>query len=458
MYAVIDLETTGGRADKDRITEIAIVLHDGAKRVGEFTSLINPERPIPPYITDITGISDAMVADAPRFYEVARQVVELTDGCIFVAHNVNFDYSFLREEFKRLAYSYEREKICTVRMSRLLMPGLPSYSLGPLCQRLGIPNRARHRAKGDADATVQLLEHLITLQPTLTKVQKPVKDPFAGLPNGIDRKNLSLLPEDPGLYFFHDVGGKVLHVNASRNIRQSALKELQQLGKSVSKASFGPDDLSEVTWELTGNELLALLRLEAEQSRLEPESKAAKTKATAKFGAFSYLDQRGYLRLYVDKLQKGKKAFGEFGTDGDARAALEARIRRHQLCPQLSGLESGTGACSWHSADSDKCSGACLGLENAAAYNARLEAALQGLGLPHPAFFWLGEGRSLDEIAVIGIEQGQLLGFAYLDAAQPWEDPSLVKSLLQPLPTTDAARQTLRQYLAKNKIAKLVPF
>lgn len=459
MYAVIDLETTGGRADQDRITEIAIVLHDGHERVGEFTSLINPERPIPPYITDITGISDAMVAGAPRFYEVARQVVELTDGCIFVAHNVNFDYSFLREEFKRLAYTYDREKLCTVRMSRVLMPGLPSYSLGPLCSRLGIPNHARHRAKGDADATVLLLEHLMTLQPNLgSGTQKPLKDPFSALPKGIDRKRLAILPEDPGVYFYHDGIGKVLQVNASRNIRQAVIKELQQWQKLGDKAPIDLESLCDVTWELTGNELLALLRLDAEQSKLETEGAATKRKAAGKFGVIAYQDQRGYLRLYVDKMTKGKAGFGEFATEGDAKAALEARIRRHRLCPQLSGIESGSGSCSWNDGGAGTCSGACTATEPAATYNDRLLHALEGLGLPHPAFFWLGEGRTRDEITVICIEKGELIGYAHLDATQGWEDPELVKNLLQPLPATEISRNTLRQYLSKNKISKLVPF
>jgi DNA polymerase III subunit epsilon len=459
MYAVIDLETTGGYAGQDRITEVAIVIHDGQRIVDEFTSLVNPECRIPPYITEITGISNEMVATAPRFYEIAKEIVTLTDGCIFVAHNVNFDYSFLREEFKRLAYNYEREKLCTVRLSRSLIPGLPSYSLGPLCQRLGIPNHARHRAKGDVDATVMLLERLIQLQPGLGKERTPIRDPFAGLPSHLDRKNLSLLPEDPGLYFFHDAGGKTLAVSASRNIRQAALKELHQLSKVGSKAApLDIQNVCEVTWELTGNELLALLRLENERHRAAIEEKAARTRVAGKFAAYTYQDQRGYMRLYIDKLQKGRVAFGEFASEADARAALEARLRRHQLCPQLGGLEAGTGACSWSGFVEGVCLGACTGQEGAGAYNARLEEALQGLGLPHPAFFWLGQGRSHDEIAVIGIEHGQLLGFAYLDATHGWDDPQEVKSLLQPIPASEGVHRTFRQYLSKNKWTKLVPF
>ena len=457
MYAVIDLETTGGSATKDRITEIAIVVHDGERIVREFSTLINPERKIPAYITDITGITDAMVSSAPKFYEVAKEVVELTDGCIFVAHNVNFDYSFLREEFSRLAYTYDRERLCTVRMSRQLIPGLPSYSLGRLCNYLGIPIHARHRAKGDVDATVLLLEKLIQRQPNLGKsLARPTKDPFAGLPSGIDRKSLALLPEQPGLYYFHDAGGKVVHVNASRDVRLSALKELQQLSKSKTKADIDPDILCEITWELTGTEILALLRLEGEREKLLPES-VMKAKSLGKFGVYAYDDQRGYRRLFVDKLQKGKASYGQFATDADARAALEARLRKYGLCRQLGGLETGAGACTWHGKDGG-CVGTCIGLEAAQAYNERLQACIQGLGFPHPAFFMLGDGRVHDEIGVIGIENGQLLGYAFLDASQVWDDSESVKGLLKPLPTSETAQHVLRQFLAKNHRTKLVPF
>ncbi len=459
MYAVIDLETTGGSAANDRITEIAIVVHDGERIVREFSTLVNPERRIPAYITDITGISDDMVASAPRFYEIAKEVVELTDGCIFVAHNVGFDYGFLREEFSRLAYTYQRERLCTVRMSRTLMPGLPSYSLGRLCAYLGIEIHARHRAKGDVDATVLLLERLITLQPTLGASQrKPARDPYAALPQGIDRKCLAALPEDPGMYFFHDAAGAVIHVNASRNIRLTALKELQQIGKAKGNDKLQPEQLCDVTWELTGNELLAQLRLEEERAKLAAATGSLKEKVIGKCGVFAYQDQRGYLRLYIDKLQKGKVSYGQFANEGDAKAALEARLRKHGLCALLGGLESGSDACSWVGEGTDGCAGACTGKESADAYNERLLAGIQGLGFPHPAFFLLGDGRAHGEIAVIGIEHGQLLGFAYLDEAQGWDDPLWVKSLLKPLQSTESTRQVLRQYLAKNLRSKLVPY
>ncbi len=161
MYAIIDIETTGGSAKSSKITEIAVFVHNGQKITGSFTSLINPEQKIPWYITRLTGISNEMVANAPKFYEVAKKIVELTAGKIFVAHNVSFDYSFVKEEFKQLGYDFQRKTLCTVQMSRKLLPGHKSYSLGKLCGDLNIVLNGRHRAAGDARATVELFELLL---------------------------------------------------------------------------------------------------------------------------------------------------------------------------------------------------------------------------------------------------------------------------------------------------------
>lgn len=161
MYAVVDIETSGGRAQIDRITEIAIYIHDGEKIVDEFSTLINPEVYIPSFITRLTGINNEMVANAPKFYEIAKKIVLMTEGHLFVAHNAPFDYRFIQEEFKRLGYNYQRQTMCTVRMSRKIIPGMGSYSLGNLCQSLGIALNNRHRAAGDALATTKLLELLL---------------------------------------------------------------------------------------------------------------------------------------------------------------------------------------------------------------------------------------------------------------------------------------------------------
>lgn len=166
MFAIIDIETCGGKFNfpNGRITEICILIHDGLSVVEKFTTLVNPECNISPIYTNITGITNQMVADAPKFHQIAKHIHRLTDERIFVAHNVSFDYNFVKGEFASLGFNFEREKLCTVQMSRKLLPGHKSYSLGNLCQSLGIPNNSRHRAEGDAEATAQLFDLLLQMK------------------------------------------------------------------------------------------------------------------------------------------------------------------------------------------------------------------------------------------------------------------------------------------------------
>lgn len=161
MYAIVDIEGTGGNPKKDRITEIAIFIHNGQRVIEQYCTLINPETSISPFIAALTGISDDMVAEAPKWYEVAAKIDELTKGRVFVAHNVRFDYSFVSNEFKRMGARYQRKQLDTVRLSRIILPGLTSYSLGRLCQQVGIPIEHRHRAFGDGAATAELFNVLL---------------------------------------------------------------------------------------------------------------------------------------------------------------------------------------------------------------------------------------------------------------------------------------------------------
>jgi len=161
LFAIIDIETTGNSAKYGKITEIAIYQHNGEKITGSFSTLINPEMDIPFFITRLTGIDNQMVKNSPKFYQVAKKIVEMTVGHVFIAHNVHFDYNFIKEEFKRLGYNYWCKKLCTVQLARKLLPGYKSYSLGNLCAELNIEINGRHRAAGDALATVKLFEILL---------------------------------------------------------------------------------------------------------------------------------------------------------------------------------------------------------------------------------------------------------------------------------------------------------
>ena len=203
MYAVVDIETTGKGYHRQKITEISIIIFDGKQIVNEFTSLVNPQQQISTFITNLTGITNAMIRNAPLFATIANKVAEITKGCIFVAHNVNFDYNIIKDEFKNIGLDFKRKKLCTVRLSRKIMPNLRSYSLGSICALEQIPINGRHRAKGDAEATVELFKRLIQRDKTFViNSFLNAKSKQATLPPLLDKKIVDNLPETAGVYYF----------------------------------------------------------------------------------------------------------------------------------------------------------------------------------------------------------------------------------------------------------------
>jgi DNA polymerase-3 subunit epsilon len=224
LYAVVDIETTGNGHKGQKITEISIFIFDGKVVVDEFTSLVNPEQNIPPFITNLTGITNAMVRYAPKFYEIARKVEEITKDTIFVAHNVNFDYNIIKDEFKNLGFDFKRKKLCTVRLTRKIMPGLRSYSLGNICADENIPINGRHRAKGDAEATTELFRRLIERDDKfiINSFLNP-KSRQATLPPLLDKKVVDNLPETFGVYYFKNTAKEIIYVGKANNIKQRVI-------------------------------------------------------------------------------------------------------------------------------------------------------------------------------------------------------------------------------------------
>ena len=211
MYAIVDIETTGGNFKNGRITEIAIYRHDGEKIVDEFVSLVNPECYIPEYITQLTGISNQMVQKAPSFPQIARRVLDMTADAVFVAHNATFDYNFIRAEFSSLGFDFVRPNLCTVKMSRKLLPGHASYSLGNLTQALGITIQGRHRAGGDAYATVQLFNILLRKNGGLFLKDDPYQEfCFDSLHSALSPDQLKSLPTLSGIFYLYNENGDVL--------------------------------------------------------------------------------------------------------------------------------------------------------------------------------------------------------------------------------------------------------
>ncbi len=255
-YSIIDIETTGGRSGSNKITEIAIINIDDGIITDTYSTLINPERNIPWAITQLTGIDNDMVADAPKFYEVAKKIVELTKDRIFVAHNVFFDYNFIKYEFSELGYQYKRAKLCTVRLARKHLPGHKSYSLGKICADLQIPIEGRHRALGDATATTKLFKMILEKEDNPPLIEEDSKK--IALPAKLERAEYENLPTKPGVYFFYDEAGVLLYIGKSKEIKKRVSSHFRPDIKRSRDLEL-KNRIAKVTYTETGNELAALL-------------------------------------------------------------------------------------------------------------------------------------------------------------------------------------------------------
>ncbi len=458
-YAIIDVETTGGMARYERVTEIAIVVHDGDSVVDTFSTLINPERSIPWSITQLTGITDEMVAHAPRFYEVAKQIVELTENAIFVAHNVSFDYNFIREEFARLGYTYTRKQLCTVRLSRKVFPGLASYSLGNLKRHFGIYAEKSHRALDDTLATVQIFERILAAQQGVDSVKTLVNHGIreTKLPQNITLERLHAAPESCGVYYLHDERGEVIYVGKSLNIRKRLFEHFADQTPKGEKLRAGVADFS---FEITGSELVALLLESAEIKRLQPVINRALRLRNYSGTIFTYTDQNGYRCLAAGKRTKRNaqklEVVADFPQLESARAFLDSILRQFQLCGRLCNLDFHEHACFHYTIK--KCLGACVGEEPAEAYNERVNGALEMLfrGLSG-SFFLLEKGRHDSEQAVVAVRDGQYLGFGFIDASNAYGTEDLLEAVRLPYSDHDAAR-IIRGYMEGRKPLRKVGF
>ena len=268
MYAILDIETTGGKFNEEGITEIAIYKFDGHQVVDQFISLVNPEREIQQFVVKLTGINNKMLKNAPKFYEVAKRIVEITKDCIIVAHNSAFDYRILRTEFNRLGFDFQRNTLCTVELSKQLIEDQPSYSLGKLTRSLGIPITDRHRANGDALATVQLFKLLLEKDTKKSIIQNSIKY-FDGR---LDKERLnSLIDEIPrvqGVYYIHDTSGKVIFIGKGKNIKY----EINNLFiKTTKRAVKVQERATTVSYDKTGNELFTRLKYYLELDSISPK-------------------------------------------------------------------------------------------------------------------------------------------------------------------------------------------
>lgn len=456
MYAIIDIETTGGNPYRDKITEIAVFIHDGENVVREYHSLINPERRIPPFITRMTGITDEMVARAPRFFEIAKDLVELTKDTIFVAHNASFDYNFIRNEFKNLGFDFNRDHLCTVKLSRKLLPGKQSYSLGRLCQELNIRIDSRHRAAGDALATVKLFELLLQEYPggVLNGIPGTIQSSRAINP-ALSEEKLNALPMKTGVYYFFNDKDEIIYIGKSKSIRQRVISHFQSMKSQKALEMAG--QVCRVDYEETGSELAALLLESEEIKRHQPLFNRRQRRNFFNYGLYSFKDAEGYLNLKIDKNNDGQTPHTSFSNKEMGRQFLFKLVEQFSLCQNLSGLFPTSGACFQYAVK--QCRGACLGIEPPYSYNQRVHEALEIASMPSQNMIIVDKGRHYGEKFLVLVEGGRFSAEGYAEPGQLQAmTPAHLESILKPASDNRDARLIISGFVRNKRVEKVIPF
>lgn len=413
MYAIVDIETTGGYAENHRITEVAIYHHDGLQITDVFHTLINPGRNIPYYITGLTGITTEMVFNAPPFEEIADEIHQRLHGKVFVAHNVHFDYSFLKKELEQVGINLQSKKLCTVKLSRKIIPGLRSYSLGSLAESLGVEITNRHRAGGDAAATAKIFDYLLKRDHDghiLKALKRNAGDTI--LPPNLPKEEFDKLPALPGVYYFLNAHGNVIYVGKAINIKKRIAGHFAGDAREWSRSKIR-NEIHHITYELTGNELIALILESQEIRRLWPKYNQAQKFRVEEWGIFNYEDRNGYLRFSANVVTRGARPLIRFSTKGEAWNFLWEKVREFDLCPKLSGLQVSKGLCFDY--QSGACHGGCMGIEAPDLYNERAHAAILSFHAQGETVAIIGRGRNIEEQSLVLVEKGAYVGFGFCD-------------------------------------------
>lgn len=443
IYTIIDVETTG---QGNRMTEISIFKYDGTTVIDEFTSLVNPNSFIPQHITALTGIDNAMVADAPVFADVANEILSITENAIFVAHNVNFDYNVISGEFKRVGMEFMRKKLCTVRLSRKLIPGHKSYSLGKICKALDINLVDRHRARGDAEATVILFE-LLLKQPNATEVftdflNKNSRE--ATLPPNLPKATFEALPHKAGIYYFKDKKGKIIYVGKAKDLKKRVLSHFYSKTK---KAQDMVRETGDIDFEISGSELIALLMEDAAIKHHFPVYNKVAKRTIQSFSIFSYEDRKGILHLASNKGRLVPNPIITFYNVRDVRSFMEKLCAKYNLCPKYCHLQEAVSECSHYGIKN--CKGICRDEESVEDYNNRVLEAIYDISDNKNDIIVREKGRHQNEEAFVLIKGGDYLGYGFIDKEEQINHIDDLHSYLIPQKDNMDIQKILRPHLLK---------
>lgn len=441
MYAVLDIETTGGKYNEEGITEIAIYKFDGHEVVDQFASLVNPEKKIQPFVVNLTGINNKMLRTAPKFYEVAKRIVEITEGCVIVAHNAKFDTRILSTEFRRLGYEYHRKSICTVQLSQQLLPDMPSYSLGKLTKSLGIPIKDRHRAQGDALATVTLFKLLLNKDTDKNIVSAHITERAGG-----SKKNIKLLklldtaPSDSGVYYLHDRNGSILYIGRSKNIRK---RINQHFTSTSSKSRKLQKEVVKISYALTGSMLIARLKADEDIKTNKPKYARRSKRELSPYQLIQKKDSEGYLNLIIEKSDLRKRPILTFRSLAAARQKLIHITEEFALSSDKNGLTQ------VKISDNKK--------NNAKEYNARVLEFLDKYVHQQQTHLLIDKGREIGEHSVIYIKDGVYKGYGFYSLNHQITESTILEKILVKPTNERYARHIIDTYLMEGNVQKVLP-
>lgn len=449
MYAIIDVETTGGSPATDRVIEIAVIVHDGQRTIESYSTLLNPKRPIDPYVTKLTGITDEMVKKSPTFQDIHQKILELTHENIFVAHNVKFDFGMLRQEFKRLGIDFNRKQLDTVNLARKTIPGFNSYSLGNICDSLGIQIENRHRALGDAEATAKLLEIVLTKNTAAKYIEIELNHgiDIDLLPPYLSKAEIEKLPEDAGVFYYKDEVGRILYLEGVKNIRKKVINYFSAPVSTAPEKTRLFELIRNIDYELSGNELVAKLIAHRDARQHQPEfNKKIKILPTT-HAIFLQYNEQGFAQLKVHDIHEpAGDIVLRFGSKPTANKVL-AKINKE------GGLHS------WYAVRAKLLeAGTAPEIKTLRNYNRVVEKAIGRYLYRQPNFFIIAEGIHPESLSAVMIEANQYKGFGYFDPELTPATPENLREIIKPAEDDFDTQKIIRNHLRKTKKAKIIAY
>jgi DNA polymerase-3 subunit epsilon len=449
-YAIVDIETTGGNASGSRITEIAIIIHDGTNIIDRYETLVNPQKNIPLPIFALTGIDNQMVRDAPVFEDISFKIKELLTDRIFVAHNVNFDYSFVRHQLEESGHKWTARKLCTVRAARKIRPGLGSYSLGNLCRSLYIPLENRHRAGGDADATAVLFSRLLEwdLDGEITKMVKNTAQDQR-LPPNLPPEDFEQLPESHGVYYFYNREKKVIYVGKAINLKKRVASHFSGHKITPQRQHF-LRDIHAISFEVCANELMSLLLECTEIKKLWPTYNRALKRFEPKIGLYRYEARSGHNYLAVGKLSKFQTTIQAFNSFHDGIQILRNLAELYEIdyrfCKYC--VKEDSDAVRPHDNSN---------LPDVLLHNNKINTAVDYLLSNRASFVIIDKGRTAEERSCIWVENGHFYGMGYIPTDEGFTMLSDLKGFITPYSSNQYIMQLINKHAAKypGKVKKL---